>query len=226
IGALQGGRPTEAIRDLQVAGDGLRTFHKTDPVDGQVASQLAISLVFLSSALREDHRPAEALALLREARQVLEDLRQPSFVDLYNLACTYAHLSTLIDPAAAPVSVAEQEALADRAMASLRLSIAAGMSDFALMDRDHDLDPLRERADFRALNLEANGRLREAVPYLATMASANPKDTLLSLKVAALQAWFGQEKELAATRQRILAFAKGTSDVAMAERVSKACSIL
>src|SRR5262249_20175653 len=87
------------------------------------------------------------------------------------------------------------------------------------------LDPLRERVDFRALNLEANGRIREAVPHLATMASANPKDTLLSLKVAALQAWFGQEKELAATRQRILTFAKGTRDVATAERVSKACSI-
>ena len=56
--------------------------------------------------------------------------------------------------------------------------------------------------------------------------SANPEDTLLSLKVAALQAWFGQEKELAATRQRILAFAKGTSDVATAERAAKACSLL
>ena len=67
---------------------------------------------------------------------------------------------------------------------------------------------------------------REAVPLLATASAANPKDTLLSLKVAALQAWFGQDKELAATRQRILAFAKDTNDAATAERAAKACSIL
>ena len=53
------------------------------------------------------------------------------------------------------------------------------------------------------------GRTRAAVPHLAKASAANPKDTLLSLKVAALQAWWRQEKELAATRQRILAFAKG-----------------
>src|SRR5262249_10919237 len=41
----------------------------------------------------------------------------------------------------------------------------------------------------------------------------------------ALQAWFGQAKELAATRQRILAFAKDTNDVVTAERAAKACSI-
>ena len=49
---------------------------------------------------------------------------------------------------------------------------------------------------------------------------------MLSLKVAALQAWFGQEKELADTRQRILAFAKDTNDASTAERAAKACSIL
>src|SRR5262249_32894401 len=35
------------------------------------------------------------------------------------------------------------------------------------------------------------GRTREAIPYLAKVSAANPKDTLLSLEVAALQAWFG-----------------------------------
>ena len=73
---------------------------------------------------------------------------------------------------------------------------------------------------------QSAGRTREAVPHLATVSAANPKDTLLSLKVAALQAWFGQEKELAATRQRVLAFAKGTNEATTAERAAKACSIL
>ncbi len=73
---------------------------------------------------------------------------------------------------------------------------------------------------------QAAGRTREAVPHLATLSSANPKDTNFSLKVAALQAWFGQDKELAATRQRLVSFAKRTSYEGTAERVARACSIL
>ena len=49
---------------------------------------------------------------------------------------------------------------------------------------------------------------------------------MLSLKVAALQAWFGQKKELAATRQRILAFAKDANDLYTVDRAAKACSFL
>ena len=72
----------------------------------------------------------------------------------------------------------------------------------------------------------ASGRTREAIPYFAKASAANPSDTLLSLRVAALQAWFGQEKESAATRQRILAFAKDTEEAVTAEQAAKACSIL
>jgi hypothetical protein len=70
------------------------------------------------------------------------------------------------------------------------------------------------------------GRTREGVPYLAQASAADPKDTNLSLKVAALQAWFGQEKDLAATRQRILTFAQGANDALTAERAARACSIV
>ena len=59
---------------------------------------------------------------------------------------------------------------------------------------------------------QSAGRTRDAIPHLAKASAANPNDTLLSLKVAALQAWFGQEKELAGTRQRLLAFAKDSTD--------------
>jgi WD40 repeat protein len=73
---------------------------------------------------------------------------------------------------------------------------------------------------------QSAGRTREAVPLLAKAYAANPKDTMFSVKVAALQAWFGQEKELAATRERIQAIAKETSDSGVAERAAKACSIV
>ena len=69
-----------------------------------------------------------------------------------------------------------------------------------------------------------SGRTWEAVPLLARL-SINRTDTELSLKVAALQAWFEENKELDATRHQILAIAKDTNDVQMAERAAKACSI-
>jgi WD40 repeat protein/serine/threonine protein kinase/tetratricopeptide (TPR) repeat protein len=72
---------------------------------------------------------------------------------------------------------------------------------------------------------ESVGRTREAVPYLAKMAAANPQETLLSIKVAALQVWFAQEKEFAATCQRLLALAKNTDDVFMAARAAYSCCI-
>jgi hypothetical protein len=66
----------------------------------------------------------------------------------------------------------------------------------------------------------------ELVPLLAKVSAANSTDTMLSLQLAALQAWFGQQQELAATRKRILAFARGTSETSTAERAAKACSLL
>jgi WD40 repeat protein/tetratricopeptide (TPR) repeat protein len=72
---------------------------------------------------------------------------------------------------------------------------------------------------------QAAGRTREAVLFLAKASADDPKDTILSLKVAALQAWFGQEKELADSCRRALEFAIGTSDPATAERAAKSCSL-
>jgi hypothetical protein len=59
-----------------------------------------------------------------------------------------------------------------------------------------------------------------------TASAAHPQDTLLSLKVAALQAWFGQDGDFAATRQRIFVFAKDTNNATTAERAAKACSLV
>jgi hypothetical protein len=59
------------------------------------------------------------------------------------------------------------------------------------------------------------------------MSAADPMNTILSMKVADLQAWFGQDKEFAATSQRLRAFAQDTKEdvVTTAERAAKACSI-
>ncbi len=72
-------------------------------------------------------------------------------------------------------------------------------------EQKHQIEQLTNLAK----RLAAVGRTREAVPYLAKAYAPNPSDTVLSLKVAALQAWFGQEKDLAATLQRIRAVRQG-----------------
>lgn len=90
-------------------------------------------------------------------------------------------------------------------------------------DPENDL-VAAELAQLRFLAYQSAGRTREAVPYLAKASALDPSD-MLPLKVAALQAWFGQEKELAATLERIRAFAKDTNDAGTAEWAAKACSI-
>jgi tetratricopeptide (TPR) repeat protein len=89
------------------------------------------------------------------------------------------------------------------------------------------LDRLEAPEDRKAL-IDRSRELDDvpAVMLLAKVSADDPKDMELSLKVAALQAWFGQEKELAATRQRVLAFAKDTHEAITAGRAARVCSIL
>jgi WD40 repeat protein/serine/threonine protein kinase len=106
-----------------------------------------------------------------------------------------------------------------------RVSVTSDPQDLSWEDKRADVVTISNPWAKLAAAYQSAGRTREAVPYLAKVSLANPKDTRLSLKVAALQAWFGQARELAATRRRILAFARGTNDVLTAERAARACSI-
>jgi tetratricopeptide (TPR) repeat protein len=71
----------------------------------------------------------------------------------------------------------------------------------------------------------AAGRTQDALDRLAVLSSDNPQDTELCLTVAALQAWFGREKDLAATRRRALEYAKGFNDARHADCAARVCSI-
>jgi WD40 repeat protein/serine/threonine protein kinase len=90
------------------------------------------------------------------------------------------------------------------------------------------------RDDFAArfyLNLLADrklaaGQTRDALVRLAALSSDNPRDMELLLTVAALQAWFGQENELVATRRQILALAAGINDARLAGYAARVCSLL
>ena len=72
----------------------------------------------------------------------------------------------------------------------------------------------------------ASDQVGETLSLMAESFIANPKDTILSMKVAAWQACLGQDKEFAATRRRILAHAEGTSDPTTAGRAAEACRLV
>jgi dipeptidyl aminopeptidase/acylaminoacyl peptidase len=72
----------------------------------------------------------------------------------------------------------------------------------------------------------AAGRTQDAIAHLVIVSAARPEDTSLFQKVTTLQAWFGQEKELAHTCRRGLELAKSTTIPETADRVAKACCLL
>jgi tetratricopeptide (TPR) repeat protein len=100
-----------------------------------------------------------------------------------------------------------------RALAEYRKALGARPADTALLTR-------------LAAACGAAGRTREAVPYLAALSAANPEDVILLLKVAALQAWFGEEKEFAATRRHVLTFGERPDDPSASSGFARAYSIL
>jgi len=69
---------------------------------------------------------------------------------------------------------------------------------------------------------DSAGRLEEALPLLAESSQLHPKDTLLALRLASLQAWFGKDAEHLATCRRMLNLATETGDDTTAERAAKA----
>jgi hypothetical protein len=56
----------------------------------------------------------------------------------------------------------------------------------------------------------AAGRTADGLVYLVTVSAAKPDDTILARRVACLQAWFGQDKELADSCGRALEAARET----------------
>jgi WD40 repeat protein/tetratricopeptide (TPR) repeat protein len=71
----------------------------------------------------------------------------------------------------------------------------------------------------------ADGRTAEGLSILAAASASDPTDTLLMISVAALQAWFGKDAELAVTCRSALEYARSSTDPITAERAAKICSL-
>jgi hypothetical protein len=74
---------------------------------------------------------------------------------MYNAACMRAVTAAAVRATdKSPEGVKQADAEADRAMAWLIQSVAAGFSDAAHIAKDADLDALRDRDDFKKLTAE------------------------------------------------------------------------
>jgi WD40 repeat protein len=71
----------------------------------------------------------------------------------------------------------------------------------------------------------AAGYTADALPHLVLVSAARADDTRLALRVAGLQAWFGQDKELADTCGRALESARGTFDPMKWGQLARVCSL-
>ena len=166
-----------------------------------------MSMSNLANSYGDAGRNAEAFRLreetlaLRKARLGLD--RPDTLLSMTNLALSYAAAGRRDEP-----SSSARETLAMRK---------------AKLGPDHP-DTL-ESMNNLANSYLAGGRTREALPPLEQYSIDAPKATILSLKVAALQAWFGQDEELAVTRKRVLANAEGAKDPFTADRAARVCSL-
>jgi serine/threonine protein kinase len=117
-------------------------------------------LVGLLNNQRLYYQKKNDFAGCRKTAELWESLRRSDARSLYNAAC-YRAVTAAVGLAApkSPPAVQEARAEADRAMAWLEQAIAAGYDNLALMQKDSDLDALRDRADFQKLLAELATKL-------------------------------------------------------------------
>jgi hypothetical protein len=148
------GREEEAVTAWQQAVEHARIVCDRTSGAKPYRQVLAGEYAGLTISLRALGRGAEAVAAARQ----LQPMALGDFAILYDAACALA----LCIPV---VSADQQSALAGEAMDALRAAVAAGFANPTHMTRDPDLDPLRNRDDFRRLLAELEDRTFPADPF-------------------------------------------------------------
>ncbi len=255
LSAFREGRFQDAAVGLREAAEQFGALRTSFPNDSALVRLHAISLGLLACSLRDSKRPGEALTPFRESLTVYESLGNPNPGDLYNMACGCAMVSAL-DGQGSPEDREKFEARAveylRRAIAgntaqilplvatSRSLDPLRRRADFegVIADAGFPSDPFAQPSPMaiaRATPTErkkkgealiAGGRTLDAIPSLASAWNENLGDTKLLFKVAALQAWFHRDTELAATCRKAREFARGTRLDLVADSAAKCSSLL
>ncbi len=146
------GKPSEALTWSEKALSIQRKMVDAELSDSRYS--LAVGIRHHGIALLKCSRPTEAVRAFREAIGLLEGLESPTSGAIYDLACVQSLLSAVTSDPGSGLTAHDGQAEADQAMKSLGRAVAAGWKDRAHMNADTDLDPLRNRNDFRALMMD------------------------------------------------------------------------
>jgi serine/threonine-protein kinase len=131
-----------------------RQLVASDPADQGFQERFADTLRRRGIALQQCRQPAQAAAAFREAITAQRGLKNPSPVDVYDLACLQSLLSGAAREAGSGLTAADVRAAAEEAMTTLHQAAAAGYRDANWLGEDPDLAAIRSRPDFQMLKLD------------------------------------------------------------------------
>jgi serine/threonine-protein kinase len=150
----QTGRPSEAEAEFRAALAIQQGLADDNPTELSYQCDPASSLARIGKIKQREGWTSEAVALFRRAVALMERFPTDSAGYLYNLACYHALLAGVAAEPGSGMSAAEGRAEADRAMDTLQRAVAMGYRGLVVMQTDTDLNPLRDREDFRQLMLD------------------------------------------------------------------------
>jgi eukaryotic-like serine/threonine-protein kinase len=131
-----------------------RKMIEASPSTSSYRSSLAETLRCRGIELQRCGRAADAVRDFRQSITILRELTEPTAGDYYNMARAQSLISGAAAEAGSGLSAAEVRAATEAAMTTLHRAIAAGWQDFGLMRVDTELDPIRDRDDFRLLLMD------------------------------------------------------------------------
>ena len=227
------GKPAEAEAEFRKALALYQKLADDHPAVTQFRFGLALLHFHNGDVLSNTGKPAEAEAELRKAMALFQKLAadDPAVPDFRSgLSWSDTALSNLLSSTGKP---AEAEAELRKAVAFWQKRVAdnpaATWFRSSLADSHFAHGILLSKVGKPA---DAEAEYRKAMAIRQKLVADNPSDIGLPgelsydyLRVAPLQAWFGQDKELSSTCEKILSLAKDTENPAVADRAAKCCSL-
>ncbi|HZN33716.1 MAG TPA: serine/threonine-protein kinase, partial [Pirellulaceae bacterium] len=204
------GSKEPALKSFQLAIDVWKKLALDNPAVPDLHANLLANYRRLADYQRDLGQSEKWTGTIRLAQQVLERFPQQSASDLYSLACLHAVTAALSakDPLTATAAeLVESQAVVDResneAVDALDRAIRAGFSDLVLLQIDKDLDPLRQREDFKMVLAKLDETLKSKLVAQAEQERGARYDALAK---AAAQ---GATPEALAASKEKLAIDKG-----------------
>jgi tetratricopeptide (TPR) repeat protein len=152
------GQAPEAAVEFQRAIAVREEILKFGPAHAENRYKLSDLLRGTGASLQQTGKLAEAVRSYRRAAEVLEGATELSPERLCELACCYARIAGVPAMEASGLSDKEINAAADKALATLRRAVTAGLSDAQSFQKEVDFDSLRKRLEFQKLLAELEAK--------------------------------------------------------------------